>query len=196
LYADKVGRNAEIDRFTIKGLFTTVTNVDFEAARIGGLLKRCYQLKENAKAASGAAHPGPAADWKPADDLAGMITQGEAHGINTQNINEDICSVIAILMYGLKGMAAYLDHAMILGRSEDEVMAFFQKALAATTDADLGLMDFVDLFMECGKHNLTMMGLLSAAHADTYGHPVPTAVQLGTKEGKAILVTGHDLIDV
>ena len=193
LYADKIGRNAEIDRFTIEGLFSTVTNVDFEAARIGGLIKRCYELKEKAKAAAGAAIPGPVADWKPADDLAGMTTQGEQHGINTQHVNEDIRSVIEILMYGLKGMAAYMDHAMILGKTDDEVMAFFQKALAATTDPNLGLMDFVGLSMECGKQNLTVMGLLNTAHTDTYGHPVPTPVQLGTKAGKAILVTGHDL---
>jgi hydroxylamine reductase len=193
LYADKLGRNAEIDRFTIEGLFSTVTNVDFEAARIGGLIKRCYELKEKAKAAAGVTLSGPVADWKPADDLAGMSAQGEQHGINTQHVNEDIRSVIEILMYGLKGMAAYMDHALILGKSDDDVMAFFQKALAATTDANLGLMDFVGLSMECGKQNLTVMALLSTAHSDTYGHPVPTPVQLGTKAGKAILVTGHDL---
>ena len=193
LYADKIGRNAEIDRFTIEGLFSTVTNVDFDAARIGGLIKQCYELKEKAKAAAGTTIANPVADWQPADDLAGMIAQGEQHGINTQHVNEDIRSVIEILMYGLKGMAAYMDHAMILGRSDDEVMAFFQKALAATTDPNLGLMDFVGLSMECGKQNLTVMGLLNTAHTDTYGHPVPTPVQLGTKAGKAILVSGHDL---
>ena len=193
LYADKQGRDAEIDRFTIEGLFTTVTNVDFDARHIGGVITRCFELKEKAKAAAGVTITGPVAEWKPADDLDGMVAQAEAYGINYQHVNEDIRSVIEILMYGLKGMAAYMDHAMILGRSDDEVLAFVQKALAATTDQSLGLMDFVGLAMECGKQNLTVMGLLNAAHTDTYGHPVPTAVQLGTKEGKAILVTGHDL---
>ena len=193
LYADKLGRNAEIDRFTIEALFSTVTNVDFEAARIGALIQRCFELKEKAKGAAGATLSGPAAEWKPAADLAGMTLQGEAYGINTQHANEDVRSVVEILMYGLKGMAAYMDHAMILGKSDDDVMAFFQRALAATTNGDLGLMDFVGLAMECGKQNLTVMGLLDSAHTDTYGHPVPTPVQLGTKAGKAILVTGHDL---
>ncbi|WP_223924067.1 hydroxylamine reductase [Geobacter sp. AOG2] len=196
LYADKLGRNPEIDRFTIEGLFTTVTNVDFEASRIGGIIKHCYELKEKARtalAAKGTTLSGPVAEWKPAESLDGMIAQGEAYGINTQHVNEDIRSVIEILIYGLKGMAAYMDHAMILGRSDDEVLAFVQKALAATTDPNLGLMDFVGLAMECGKQNLTVMGLLNAAHTDTYGHPVPTPVQLGTKAGKAILVSGHDL---
>lgn len=193
LYADKNGRNAEIDRFTIEGLFTTVTNVDFEAARIGGMIKQCYELKEKAKSAYGTAIAGPVAEWKPAEDLVSMIAQGEQHGLNTLHVNEDIRSVIEILTLGLKGMAAYMDHAMILGKTDDEVMAFFQKALAATTDPNLGLMDFVGLSMECGKQNLTVMGLLNTAHTDTYGHPVPTPVQLGTKAGKGIMVTGHDL---
>ena len=193
LYADKMGRDAEIDRFTIEALFSTVTNVDFDPEDIGTLIQKCYTLKEKAKAASGAAIACPVADWKPAADLAGMVAQGEQHGINTQHINEDIRSVIEILMYGLKGMSAYMDHAMILGRTDDAVMAFFQKALAATTDPALGLMDFVGLCMECGKQNLTTMALLDTAHNETYGAPTPTSVNLGTKAGKGILVTGHDL---
>lgn len=196
LYADKLGRDKEIDRFTVEGLFSTVTNVDFDPADIGKLIQRCYQLKEKAKAAcavKGITLSGTVAEWQPPADLAGMVVQGEQHGINTQHINEDIRSVIEILMYGLKGMSAYMDHAMILGRSNDDVLAFFQKALAATTDANLGLMDFVGLCMECGKQNLTTMGLLDTAHNETYGAPTPTPVNLGTRAGKGILVTGHDL---
>jgi hydroxylamine reductase len=86
-----------------------------------------------------------------------------------------------------------MDHAMILDKSDDEVLGFFHKALAAMTDQNLGLMDFVGLSMECGKHNITTMGLLNGAHVEKYGHPVPTAVNLGTRAGKAILVSGHDL---
>ena len=193
LYATRIGRVPEIDRFTIEGLFTTVTNVDFDAPRISALISRCHELKEYAKATAGITIPGDVAAWQPAADLEGRIKQGEAYGINSQHDNEDIRSVIEILMYGLKGMAAYMDHAMILGRTDADVMAFFQKALAATTDTSLGLMDFVGLAMECGQHNLTVMGMLNTAHTDTYGHPVPTPVQLGTKAGKGILVSGHDL---
>ncbi len=193
LYADQLGRNPEIDRFTIEGLFTTVTNVDFDPARIVELINRCYQLKEQAKATLGTAINNPVADWKPAADQAGMIAQADQYSINNQHVNEDIRSVIEIVMYGLKGMAAYMDHAMILGKSDDEVLAYFQRALATTTDPKLGLMDFVGLAMECGKHNLTVMGLLDAGNTETFGHPTPTPVNLGTKAGKAILVTGHDL---
>ena len=193
LYAEKLGRNEVIDRFTIEGLFTTVTNVDFDPARIGGMIQRCYELKEKAKALSGATLTGAYAEWKPAEDLAGMVAQGEQYGIPTLHADEDVRSVILILTFGLKGMAAYMDHAMIQGKSDDDVLAFFQRALAATTDNSLGLMEYVGLATECGKHNLTVMGLLNEANTGNYGHPVPTPVQLGTKEGKAILVSGHDL---
>lgn len=193
IYADKIGRNTEIDRFTIEALFTTVTNVDFEADRIAKMIQRCYQLKEQAKTIYGKVVAGDVAAWQPTADIEAMVRQGELYGVATLHENEDIRSVIEILIYGLKGMAAYMDHAMILGRNDDQVMAFFQKGLASTTDTSLGLMDFVGLSMECGKHNLTVMGLLDSAHTDTYGHPVPTPVQLGTKAGKGILVSGHDL---
>ena len=194
LYAEKIGRDAEIDRFTLEGLFTTVTNVNFDSSRISEMIIRCYELKEKAKIASCVTIPGEVAAWRPEPDLAGQIRQGEAYGINSQHENEDIRSAIEILIYGLKGMAAYMHHVNILGGSNDEVMAFFQKALAATASSEHGLMDFVELaIMECGAHNLTVMGMLSAAHSNYYGHPVPTPVSLGTKAGKGILVSGHDL---
>jgi hydroxylamine reductase len=90
-------------------------------------------------------------------------------------------------------MAAYADHARILGKTDPEVTAFIEQALASTCDPELGLMDFVTLSMECGKHNLTVMGLLNAGHVENYGHPVPTPVNTGTRAGKGILVSGHDL---
>src|SRR5512133_1635052 len=77
LYANKIGRNAEIDRFTIEGLFTTVTNVDFDAPQISGVITKCYEMKEKARALAGVSIAGPAAEWKPAGDLAGMVAQAE-----------------------------------------------------------------------------------------------------------------------
>jgi hydroxylamine reductase len=202
----------------LEGLFATVTNVDFDPDRLEATIKKCFEMKEKARAlyekAAGCSAeeggffkklkavflgdesktcqeiPGPAA-WAPAADL---VKQGEEHGILAFHENEDVRSAIEILIYGLKGMAAYADHCQILGKHNDEVYAFFHKALAATTDPTLGLMDFVGLAMECGKHNLTVMGLLNEGHVERYGHPVPTKVQLGTKAGKAILVSGHDLL--
>jgi hydroxylamine reductase len=207
LYAAKAreqgAKDAAIDRFVVEGLFTTVTNVDFDAGHIEKIIRKSIVVRNQAKSlyeqaclAKGvapAAVAAPHASWAPAGDLAGLIRQGEEHGLSTLHDNDDIRSVIEILLLGLKGMAAYMDHALILGKSDEEVLAFFHKGLAATTDASLGLMDFVGLSMECGKHNITTMGILNAGHVENYGHPVPTPVQLGTRAGKAILVSGHDL---
>ena len=207
LYAAKArehdARDAAIDRFVVEGLFTTVTNVDFDAGHIEKIIRKSIIVRDQAKTlyeqaclakgAAPAAVTAPHASWAPAADQAGLVRQGEEHGLSTLHVNDDIRSVIEILLLGLKGMAAYMDHALILGKSDEEVLAFFHKALAATTDANLGLMDFVGLSMECGKHNITTMGILNAGHVENYGHPVPTPVQLGTRAGKAILVSGHDL---
>ncbi len=200
---EKGAKDDSIDRFIVEGLFTTVTNVDFDPANLEKILRKAALIRDQAKALyEGACKAkGLSTDtissaqalWNPAADLAGLVVQGEQHGISSYHVNEDIRSVIEILTFGLKGMAAYMDHALILGKSNEEVLAFFHRALAATTDQNLGLMDFVGLSMECGKQNITAMGLLNEGHVEKYGHPVPTAVQLGTKAGKAILVSGHDL---
>ncbi|WP_404827046.1 hydroxylamine reductase [Desulfuromonas versatilis] len=188
-------KDTEIDRFMIEGLFTTVTNVDFDAEAIAKILRKAGTILNKAKTLAGpvsGAVPA-AAQWQPAADTAGLVAQGEAHGVKSDPIDADVKSVQEILIYGMKGYAAYADHCLILGRESDEIYAFTHKALAATLDKSLGLMDFVNLAMECGRINLVTMELLNKAHTDAYGHPVPTPVQLGTKAGKAILVTGHDL---
>ncbi len=188
-------KDAEIDRFMIEGLFTTVTNVDFDAEDIAKTLRKAGTLLGKAKALAGPVGGTipAAASFQPADSTADLVAQGAAHGVKSENIDPDVKSVQEMVIYGMKGYAAYADHALILGRENDEIYAFTHKALAATLDPSLGLMDFVGLAMECGRINLVTMELLSTAHTDSYGHPVPTPVQLGTKAGKAILVSGHDL---
>jgi len=212
IYADKVRQaggivDDEINLFALEALFSTVTNVDFDPARLEGFLKKCYELKERAKglyekawkAKKGSEAPkisqGPAT-WIPAVDLAGLVRQGGEHGVEAFHENEDIRSAIEILTYGVKGMAAYADHALILGKRDPEIFAFIHRAMAATTDKSLGLMDFVKLCMECGEKNLKTMELLSQAHTERFGHPTPTPVNLGTKAGKAILISGHDMLDL
>ena len=194
--ARKAGKkDVEVDRFMIEGLFTTVTNVDFDPEAIAKILHKCGTMLTKAKNLAGSvtgAIP-EAAQWQPAGDTAALIQQGEAHGVKSVEIDPDVKSMQETLIYGMKGYAAYADHALILGAENDEIYAFTHKALAATLDMNLGLMDFVTLAMECGRINLVTMELLNKAHTDAYGHPVPTPVQLGTKAGKAILVTGHDL---
>jgi hydroxylamine reductase len=198
-WADKArtqgNKDAEVDRFMIEGLFTTVTNVDFDAEAIARILRQAATIKGKAQALAGpvSGDVPAAAQWQPAADTAGLVEQGSAHGIKSETIDPDIKSVQEIIIYGLKGYAAYADHALTLGAESDEIYAFTHRALAAALDPTLGLMDFVSLAMECGRINLVTMELLNKAHTDHYGHPVPTPVNLGTKAGKAILVSGHDL---
>ena len=208
IYADKArgldARNTVADMFLIDGLFTTVTNVDFDPVQLAGKLRKCYDLKEQVKSLyegayrekQGAQAPaiteGPAA-WVIADTLEGLVAQGQEHGVKTQHTDPDILSAVEIIIYGLKGMAAYAHHAYILGKTDEEVFAFFHSALAATTDTGKELMDMVGIAMECGKLNIKVMGMLNEGHVEHYGHPVPTKVQLGTRKNKGILVSGHDL---
>jgi hydroxylamine reductase len=100
------------------------------------------------------------------------------------------------VVYGVKGLAAYADHARILGQTDDNVFAFVHEAMAATLDTSLGADEWVGLAMKAGEINLRAMELLDAANTGTYGSPVPTKVPLGAKKGKAILVSGHDLKDL
>jgi hydroxylamine reductase len=101
-----------------------------------------------------------------------------------------------ILLYGLKGMAAYADHAQVMGEVDEQVEAFFHKGLAALSDDSLNSDQYVALIMEFGQANLKCMEILDRGHTKNFGHPVPTQVRLGVKKGPAIIVTGHDLPDL
>lgn len=208
IYAEKAralgARDEAADRFVLDGLFTAVTNVDFDPVQIAGKLRTCFDLKEkmrllyesayHAKNGSQAAPIGSGpATWTIADSLEALVAQGVAQGVKSQHSDPDILSAIEIVIYGLKGMSAYASHAYLLGKKDEEVFAFFHSALAATTDTSKGLMDFVTLAMECGKMNIKVMGMLNEGHVEHFGHPVPTKVQLGTRKNKGILVSGHDL---
>ena len=193
-------KDQEIDRFMLDGLFTTVTNVDFSAEEIAKLVRTAARLRDKAQAlfekANGGAFAGEVPEAaKPfaPGTTAELVVLGARHGVKDATIDPDVKSVQEIIIYGMKGYAAYAHHALVIGLENDEIYAFTHKALATTLDRSLGLMDFVGLAMECGRINLVTMELLDKANTDSFGHPVPTPVQLGTRAGKAILVSGHDL---
>ena len=195
-------RDRAADVFTCEALFATITNVDFNPERFPPLIRRsaAYRdaLVEKLRAAGVPADfPGEAVKFSPANDLPGLVAQGEAHGIRSYPAaNADILSLKHTLLYGLKGMAAYADHALIFGQEDEAVFAFLQEGLAALADPKLSLEEMLGLVMKCGQTNLRTMELLDAANTGAYGHPVPTSVPLGAKQGKAILVSGHDLKDL
>ena len=109
----------------------------------------------------------------------------------------DMQSLQEILLYGVKGTAAYAHHTRRLGKTDDEVNAFIEEALFATmTNVNFDLESLLEMVLECGRINLKVMEMLDAGHTETFGAPTPTQVYEGTKAGPGILVTGHDLVDL
>ncbi len=209
-YAHRAGalghRDAALERFVIEALFTTVTNVNFDPRRLEALLRtaadhlaRAAALYTSAVSAAGQIPEvleGPCT-WTPAADLDGLIRQGE--GVSPEAAitrhGAEAAGVQALLLSGLKGMAAYAEHAHVLGREDATVHAFFLEALDALC-APPALDTLLGLCLRCGEVNLKVMELLDAAHTDTFGHPQPTPVRTTPLKGKAILVSGHDLGDL
>ena len=196
-------KDTGINAFISKAAFSTLTNVNFDPERFVTLIKDCVAYRESLKGklseigvSTEKFSSGPAA-YVPAKTLPELVTQGEAVGINPADApNEDIFSLQQLLTYGLKGLAAYADHALILGQKDDAVFEFIQDGLAATLDNSLSVEDLVGLVLKCGEVNLTAMALLDAGNTGAYGNPVPTQVPLYPKKGKAFLVSGHDLKDL
>jgi hydroxylamine reductase len=199
----KVGVNErETNVFTCEAMFSTLTNVNFDPADITAFIKRAVQfrdaLKSKVKAAGGKTDfTEDAANFTPASTLEGMVAQGEKVGLKSDpSVDPDILSLRHTVLFGLRGVSAYADHAQILGQEDDSVYAYIHEALVAMMNKSLGLNDWVGLTLKCGEVNLKAMQLLDAGNTGTYGHPVPTKVPLGHRKGKAILVSGHDLKDL
>ena len=191
-----------VDKFTNEAIFSTLTNVDFDPDRFVALINEAAQLREalKDKVRDGGGKTDfseDAANFTPATSMDAMVAQGEKVAINADpDTNADINGLQQLLIYGIKGTAAYADHARILGQEDDKVYAFVHEAMAATLNPELTVDDYVGLVLKCGEINLRTMELLDAGNTETYGHPVPTKVPLGVKQGKAILVSGHDLKDL
>ncbi len=189
--------DAKIDEYTAKALFTTLTNVNFDPARFDVYVREIVAHRKALATRAGMDFSeGPAA-FEPASTLDGLVAQAEIGSVTAGAEDADIRSLKQILLYGMKGVAAYVDHAAILGQTDAAVFGFLHKGLAAGYDGvarDLGA--WIELAMECGRANLRAMELLDAGNTTTYGHPVPTQVPLGHRKGKCILVSGHDLKDL
>ena len=198
-----VGINdADINRFSSKALFSTLTNVNFDPTSLEALIREAVEkresLKEKIKSAGGnITFDDPATTLQPAEDLAGLIKQGEDVGLPVDRDRDpDIVSLQETTLYGIRGVAAYADHAAILGQEDEQIYLSLQEKLSKFTDKSLILQDWVGLALDTGKTNLRAMELLDAGNTGHFGHPAPTQVSLGHKTGKAILVTGHDLKDL
>jgi hydroxylamine reductase len=199
----KVGINErEINIFICEAAFSTLTNVNFDPKRLQEFIDRCIKyregLKQKVKAAGGPSEfTEKAANVTPEKSLEELIKQAEGVGLKSDpSIDPDILSLQHTVLFGIKGISAYAHHAHVLGKEDDTIFAFIQEGLAATLRKDLSLDDWVKLTLKCGEINLKTMELLDAGNTEKYGNPEPTKVPLGTKKGKGILVSGHDLKDI
>ena len=187
----------ETDRLMAKALFATLTNVNFDNTPLMALLCEVVSARDALAQKIGYTGTTPVATFAPGATLEALVAQAPVASTATLDANADIASLEQILLYGLKGVAAYADHAAILGQEDAALYASLYQGLAAGFDGkarDLGA--WVEAVMACGHANIRAMELLDAGNTGTYGHPKPTEVPLGPVAGKAILVTGHDLKDL
>jgi len=200
-------RDGDVDRFVIEALFTTVTNVNFDPARLEALIRRGATVRDRARdlaarAAQSRGVPAPAlggpAAFAPAASLDGLLEQERAISVEARLAarGADVTGLQELLTYGLKGAAAYADHALILGKEDETVWAFFHEALDFLSGDPVDIGKLTAMCLRCGEVNLRVMELLDEANTGAYGMPVPTSVRIEPVKGKAILVSGHDLKDL
>jgi hydroxylamine reductase len=196
-----------VDHFLVEALFTTVTNVNFDPRRLERILHHAAAVRDQARALyldastrRGQAPESPRgpATWTPATGLENLTAQGETVSIlgRKASVGEDVAGLEGLLLYGVKGTAAYADHARALGVESDDVYAFFHEALDFLTNPNPPVDALLGMVLRCGEVNLKVMEMLDTAHTTAYGHPVPTRVRIEPVPGKAILVSGHDLKDL
>jgi hydroxylamine reductase len=198
--AKKAGvKDENIDLFTCEALFSTLTNVNFDPEAIAEYIRNTavYQEQLRNRLHAAKATVDSAFNLKLEKTTVGLVQQGKHYGINSDStVDPDLHSLWWLLTYGLKGVAAYTYHAALLGKKDARVFDFINQGLAAPLDKSLDANEFVRLVFKCGEINVRAMELLDAGNTETYGHPTPTRVPLGHKKGKAILVSGHDLIEL
>jgi len=189
--------DAEADRFTCEAAFSTLTNVNFDPGRFPLLIRGAVEHRERLKRRVKGARWSEAVAFKPTGTLDEMVAQGAEHGVKSNpSIDPDVHSLQQLLIYGIKGVAAYADHAAILGQEDEKVYTFVHEGLAATLDPGKTVGEMLGLVLRCGEANLRAMELLDQGNTGRYGHPVPTQVPLRHVKGKALLVSGHDLADL
>ena len=193
-------KSEKADKFIVEGLFSTITNVNFDKEYFEKKIKEGLAIRDEIKAQllkSGVKideNVHDAAVWY-GDSIDEFEKKAASVGI-LRTENEDIRSLRELITYGVKGLAAYAEHAAVLGYVDEEIYEFMQKALAATLDDSLSADDLVNLTMETGKYGVDVMALLDKANTSTYGNPDITKVNIGVRNNPGILISGHDLKDM
>ncbi|MFW6035562.1 MAG: hydroxylamine reductase [Halothermotrichaceae bacterium] len=204
--AEKLGlKDEKVGAFVTESLFSTITNVSFDPERFEERIKEALKLREEIKSnflkaykeEKGQDFEGQLPDecvWY-SENNEDFYQKGAEIGILSIEA-EDICSLKELLTYGLKGIAAYTEHAYVLDEKDQEIFDFMIKGLAATADKDKTVDELIGLVMECGEMAVQTMALLDKANTGHYGNPEITQVNIGVKDNPAILISGHDLKDL
>jgi hydroxylamine reductase len=196
IVADEAKKQGKLDNntglFICQSLFATITNANFDNERITALIKESFAKRDALKAELGFSSDEDAVNWDGSESE--FAAKAATVGVLSQP-NEDVRSLRELLIYGLKGMAAYADHAAVLGHEKSEIYQYMIDALVSTTQ-DLSVDEMVAQVMKCGEVAVTAMAMLDEANTSTYGNPEITEVNIGVGNNPGILISGHDLKDM
>lgn len=186
--------SAQTNHFVMESLFMTITNANFDKERFVTRIQEAIALRDKLAAKAGSITADcDCMTWR-GSNLEEMETKAATVGV-LKTENEDVRSLRELLTYGLKGMAAYAEHAVNLGFDDNDIQAFMQEALVATTQ-ELSADELTALVLKCGEYGVKTMALLDKANTSTYGNPEITKVNIGVRNNPAILISGHDLRDM
>lgn len=206
--AHKLGAaDAEIDAFTIQAVFATLTNVNFDPERLVELIHQAVAIRDRARglyervsveAGVVPSELGGAAAWTPAATLDGLLAQGQSVVLPARFLTEgkEIANLKELVLYGIKGVAAYAAHALALGAGDPQCSAKIHEVLDFLTHPAPTAEELLGEALGVGELNYRVMEILDKAHTETFGHPQPAKVRLHARKGKAIVVSGHDLHDL
>ena len=192
--------NDEVNKFITDSLFMTITNANFDRERFVKRIGKAIDLRDSMRTLY-LSRGGKIEDIKydgafwSSKNVEEMERKALEVGVLSTE-NEDIRSLRELTVYGLKGMAAYGEHAFNLGHEDKEIYAFMQRALVDTTNDNLSAEQLTGLVLETGEHGVKVMALLDKANTTAYGNPEITKVNIGVRNNPAILISGHDLKDM
>ena len=185
---------SEVNHEVLKSLFITITNANFDDGAIENQIHKMIEFRNELKKQLSGVNLGDAAEFE-VSDRASMLDKASKVGVLSTE-NEDVRSLREMIIYGLKGMAAYTHHALNIGKEDLAINAFVYEALASTLDDSLSADDLVALTLKTGEFGVKAMALLDEANTSKYGNPEITSVNIGVKNNPGILISGHDLTDL
>ncbi|NLP17771.1 MAG: hydroxylamine reductase, partial [Firmicutes bacterium] len=178
----------------LSSLFMTITNANFDDVSLEGQIKKLLTIRDGLREEIIAEGLHDAATFT-VDSRESMLKKAASVGVLATE-DEDVRSLRELITYGLKGMAAYAEHAKNIGKEDLDINNFIYEALAATLDDTLSIDDLIALTLKTGEYGVKVMALLDEAHTSRFGNPEMTEVNIGVRENPAILISGHDLTDL